>query len=561
MKLHRAYPFIARYHRHIFYGAWLLLNFVQSAATGLLDDEAYYWVYSQFPDWGYFDHPPMVALLIKAGYAIFPSGFGVRLLFAVMSTLAIWMIEKLLPVKDDLLFYAITLSMALLQIGGIIAIPDTPLLFFTVVFFLLYKKLQEQPGPVIAILLGATIALLLYSKYHGVLLVMFTVLSNTRMFGRYHIYLTGVTALVLFAPHIYWQYINGFPSLQFHLLERNAPEYRLSFTLDYIIGQLFLAGPISGFILLWCAFRKRPADYFERALKFTLVGFYLFFLVSTLKGRVEANWTVPAFVPVIVLSHQYLLNHPRLRSWIPRLAVLTMGLLFFLRMYTVVDFFPNTRFKEDEYHDNEEWAAAIKKQAGDLPVFFTDSYQRASKYWFYQGQPTLSLNTVDYRRNNFNFWPLEEQFMGKKVYAIYQGKKQDYYRDSIATPKGIYLGRTIEHYFSFSRIRISPQATLVATNGEASTSLRILTDESTLARIKSPYDTLRIWLTVYEKDSVLGNLPTDLTLGMIRSQKEVLPVHVRMNLPKGNYTTRFAITSCIDNWPSMNSSIIKMRVE
>ena len=65
--------------RQLFYVNWLILNLFQATTTGLLDDEAYYWVYSRFPDWGYFDHPPMVALLIKAGYTIFANPLGVRL--------------------------------------------------------------------------------------------------------------------------------------------------------------------------------------------------------------------------------------------------------------------------------------------------------------------------------------------------------------------------------------------------------------------------------------------------------------------------------------------------
>lgn len=146
MNGNRIYQLIIQYHKQLFYGTWLLLNLVQSAGTGLMDDEAYYWVYSRFLDWGYFDHPPMVAFLIKAGYAIFPNEFGLRLLFAVMSTVAIWMIEKLLIIKDDLLFYTIVISMGLLQIGGIIAIPDTPLLFFTALFFLCTRNCSGRPG-------------------------------------------------------------------------------------------------------------------------------------------------------------------------------------------------------------------------------------------------------------------------------------------------------------------------------------------------------------------------------------------------------------------------------
>ena len=38
-----------------------ILNVVQGGTTELLPDEAYYWVYSQYLDWGFFDHPPLVA--------------------------------------------------------------------------------------------------------------------------------------------------------------------------------------------------------------------------------------------------------------------------------------------------------------------------------------------------------------------------------------------------------------------------------------------------------------------------------------------------------------------
>ncbi|MGB8193919.1 MAG: glycosyltransferase family 39 protein [Chitinophagaceae bacterium] len=559
MNSNRTSHFILSYHKYIFYGAWLLLNLVQAAATGLLHDETYYWAYAQFLDWGYFDHPPMVALLIKAGYAIFPNEFGLRLLFAVMSTITLGLIEKLLPVKDDLLFYTIALSMAVLQIGGIIAIPDTPLLFFTALYFLVYKKFLERPGASMAILLGICMALLLYSKYHGVLLIIFTLLSNPKLFTRLPVYIAGVTALVLFSPHLYWQYVHGFPSIQFHLLERNAREYKFTYTLEYIIGQIPLPALLASPILFWGAFRKKPADWFERSLQFTLIGTYLFFLLFTLKGRVEANWTIPAFVPLIVLSHQYLLDKYKLRKWLTRLTVVTMVIVFAMRINLIVDLFPDS-FKKSEYQYNKEWADAIEKKANGLPVFFTDSYQRPAKYWFYTGHPSFSLNTVDYRRNNFNFWPLEEQFMNKRAYAVYQGRKADYYIDSIATPKGVYLGRTIENYFSFSRIRIIPSNKLVANNGTLNVSLKVLTDESILPYIKAPYDTLHIWLSVY-RDSIIQNIPTNLTLGMIKKEKEVLSASFAVPLPAGKYWSRFGITSCIDNWPTINSTAVRMSVK
>jgi len=59
---------------------WMIINFIQAAATGLFDDEALFWMYGQRPAWGYYEHPPMVGILIRAGYTLFHNEFGLRFL-------------------------------------------------------------------------------------------------------------------------------------------------------------------------------------------------------------------------------------------------------------------------------------------------------------------------------------------------------------------------------------------------------------------------------------------------------------------------------------------------
>jgi hypothetical protein len=44
-----------------------LISIIQLLLTPITYDEAYYWVYSNFLSFGYYDHPPMVALLIAIG--------------------------------------------------------------------------------------------------------------------------------------------------------------------------------------------------------------------------------------------------------------------------------------------------------------------------------------------------------------------------------------------------------------------------------------------------------------------------------------------------------------
>ena len=132
--------FLWQHHRALFYATWLILGLIQASFTELQDDEAYYWVYSKFLSWGYFDHPPMIALLVKMGYSIFPNELGVRLFPLLLNILSLFLIERLLDKKNSFLFYAIAISMAALQLGGFIAVPDIPLIFFTAFFFLRYKN-------------------------------------------------------------------------------------------------------------------------------------------------------------------------------------------------------------------------------------------------------------------------------------------------------------------------------------------------------------------------------------------------------------------------------------
>ena len=71
----------------LFLVLWGILNLVQARFTQLNNDEAYYWMYSKYLAWGYFDHPPMIALMIKIGYLLFHNELGVRLII-VLSQLA-----------------------------------------------------------------------------------------------------------------------------------------------------------------------------------------------------------------------------------------------------------------------------------------------------------------------------------------------------------------------------------------------------------------------------------------------------------------------------------------
>lgn len=551
--------FLKKNHRLAFFGLWLLLALMQAGLTELQDDEAYYWVFSKYLDWGYFDHPPMTALLVKMGYAIFHNELGVRLFPLLLNLLALLIIEKLIDRKNQLLFYGIVLSIAIIQVMGFLAVPDIPLIFFTALFFLRYKRFIEKHSWANTILLALSITFLFYSKYHAVLILLFTLLSNLKILRGYKIYIAGFIALLLFSPHLWWQYQHDWISFKYHLFESNVNPYKFSYTLEYLGSQLLLPGPIAGFILLPAAFLYRSKNETEKALKFTMIGIYAFFLLSSFRGKVEANWTSPVLVSLIVLSHQYLNEKARWRKWLFKLLPLTLFLVLFIRIVLVVDILP-VKGIQQRFHAWKEWPAIMREKTKDLPIVFSNSYQRAAKYWFYSGQMTYSQNLVKGRRNNFNFWPVEDSLLGKPVYFldIYD---MDRFTDSIKTAIG-WVGYKYDSSFaSFAKVKIIADEMNIKAGSNDSIMLHAVSDIPSLYHayiISHPQLESTIFIEAFNRYQWLKEYKTSLTLNDIVDNKFTVGFVPR--LPKGNYYLRFAIQAGAYN-ATHNSEKIKLVVQ
>ncbi|MDZ4807774.1 MAG: glycosyltransferase family 39 protein [Bacteroidota bacterium] len=558
--------FFQKNHRLVFYSLWFLLGLVQAGLTELQDDEAYYWVYSQYPDWGYFDHPPMIAVLVKMGYAIFPNELGVRFFPLLLNIFSLIIIEKLIDKKNPLLFYGIALSMAVIQVTGFVAVPDIPLIFFTALFFLCYKKFICNYSLFNTFLLGLSVALLLYSKYHAVLIIFFVLLSNIRLFTKYQLYIAGFIALLLFSPHLWWQYQHDWVSFRYHLFESNVNAYKASFTFDYIIGQLLLPGPIAGFILLPAAFLYKPNKQFgnyqlEKALRYTMIGIYVFFLLSSFRGGVESNWTSPVLVSLIVLAHSFLNEKLRWQKLLFKLLPITLVLVLFARVIMIADVLP-VKAIQRRYHAWKEWPAIMKEKTKGLPVVFSNSYQRASKYWFYTGQMTYSQNLYKGRRNNYNFWPIEDSMLGKPVYLL---DIYDLWRfpDSLKTPIGVIGYGFDSSLASFAKVQIETTKKEYSIKGkETGLSLHFNLAMPPgyvdfIAKMTQLKDTILVG--VFNAKGWIKDISTTLSLKKIAEEK-LGQVTIIPALPAGKYYLRFAIRSGY-YYPTHNSDKIELTVD
>jgi 4-amino-4-deoxy-L-arabinose transferase-like glycosyltransferase len=170
-------------------------------------------------------------------------------------------------------------SSLFLNIYSFLSIPDTPLLFFTALFFYIYRRYLQNEKLYNVIALAVVTTLLLYSKYHGILIIGFTICSNPKLFYRKSFYITLFISIILFMPHIVWQYQNNYPTLKFHLFDKEST-FKLQNVISYVSEQLGVTGSI--FLLLFSVLLKCKTS-FQKTLKFNVIGVFVFFLFSSFK--------------------------------------------------------------------------------------------------------------------------------------------------------------------------------------------------------------------------------------------------------------------------------------
>lgn len=404
-----------------FYGSWIVLGILQAFFTDLIGDEAYYWKYSQQPAWGYFDHPPVVAFAIRLGYWIFPNELGVRLIPLLMVSGGIYCLERIIQPKRPLRFYGLIASVGILHFIGFLALPDAPLFLFSALFLLLYKKYLSSPSWSLAFGLGMVGGLMILSKYHALLIIGLIVLSRLTLLRDIRFYSAVLVSALILIPHILWQVENGFPSINYHLFERSVGSYSLNNTFQYILGQPFVLGPFAGILFLISNVKVRTTDPFERSLRILFWGGYLFFLLMTLKGRVEAHWTLFCLLPGLYFGYRFLgtsILSLKIARWLIPASIV---LIFLGRIPMAVNVLPPDRSGSSISElllDREQWAHDFQQVAGDAPVLFMNSYSEASLYEFYAGYPAASLNNISGRKNQFDIWGYEDQFIGERVLVI-----------------------------------------------------------------------------------------------------------------------------------------------
>ena len=449
----------------VFLLAWTLLNGIQAWCMELQGDEAYYWLYSKYLAWGYYDHPPMVAVFIWLGDHLMHNELGLRLLTVFASTVSLYLLWLILKKYNAGTkgFILVTASVFIFHIYGFTTTPDAPLFVFTVLFYFVYQQYLERDSYDLAALLGVILAGLLYSKYNGILVIAFTLLANFSLLKKPSFWFIAIIAIGLYLPHIVWQVQHNYPSINYHLFERASNTYNFINTFSYIPGQLFMAGPLVGWFFFYRAFKVKISDPFIRCLIVNCAGTLLFFFISSSRGEVQPQWTFVLFAPLIILTVISLQQNGSLPKWLVTLAIINIGIMLIARVMIIGGFgFAKTYGHLKSYYGFRNWAMTIKKKAGNNYIMMNEGFQNPSKYDYYTNSlKCFSYDDRDYRQTQFDIWPMEDSLQHKKIYYLTYYQDKGISTDSIKLSAGTWYGGWINDIRTYQKLIFEPYAAVL----------------------------------------------------------------------------------------------------
>jgi hypothetical protein len=291
--------------------ALVALRLVAAAFTPLTFDEAYYWMWSKHLAGGYYDHPPMVAFVIRLGTMVAgDTELGARLasiLLALPMSFAVFRTAEILfggarVAATATILFNVTLMAA---VGTLIVTPDAPLLVASsFVLFFLAKLLETERGAW-WLAVGAAVGAALLSKYTAlffgpaILIWLVSVAKLRRWLLTPWPYLGGLVALVLFAPVILWNADHHWVSFIKQMGRARIEDFRPVFIAELIPTQIafatplvFILGAMGLHALAWRHAGAFAARALINAMFWTVVAYFVW---HSLHARVEANWFAPVY--------------------------------------------------------------------------------------------------------------------------------------------------------------------------------------------------------------------------------------------------------------------------
>jgi 4-amino-4-deoxy-L-arabinose transferase-like glycosyltransferase len=426
----------------------------------LSPDEAYYWEWSRSLDWSYYDQGPGLALAIRLGTWVFGSiELGVRVM-SVLSGLGVSLLAARLTAVElgrprAALWVVLALNtMLLYSVGAVLMMHDSLMGFFWA--WALAAGLRALKDPRWWLAAGLAGGLGILCKYTGVLVFAGVLLAlATRPELRRHFRSPWLWAgaalgtLVGLGPILGWNAAHGWPSFQhvFSLAGGDSSRHSWVTFPEFLGSQLGLITPLLFLMIAQAWWINRRPDDAKRHFLLCLSAFpFAFFLLLSLKTRVEGNWPAQAYLAgVLLLALDLDLKSPAAR-WAIVVAALFAGAAHLQAARPFLPI-PQERAKLDTASRADGWrelAAAVQAERASLPAdafVGCRTYQNAAELAFYlPGQPRPLIIQKGQINHQYRLWNRPAEFRGRDaVLVVGQEWEVNEMREAFASlePRGL----------------------------------------------------------------------------------------------------------------------------
>lgn len=343
----------------------VVLKLLFATTTELGADEVYYWSFASKLQWNYFDHPPMVAWLIRLTTAnlFFHNELSVRLGAIICSSISTWLIFKLGTLINNpqsgwfaALLY--TASFYCSIVSGTNVMPDSPQMVFWLSSIILLIKISRsvEDRPSVNRLwyfFGLSTGLCMMSKVHGIFLwigaLLYVLFINREWLKSRAVYFAALISLVIVSPIIMWNFQNDFITYKFHSARVNPFGQGIDLLgfAKVIFGQAASNNPINFFLIyssiIWVFKGSIPIEKREaKILLFCSIPLILFMLVVSLFMETFPYWPGPAYSSLLILPAVRMSG--KVKKVIPVVIKWAYGYLCFVALvqFLTINYFPGT---------------------------------------------------------------------------------------------------------------------------------------------------------------------------------------------------------------------------
>ncbi len=198
-----------------------------AAALPMTSDEAYFVQWGRFPDWGFYDHPPMIGWWLALLEPLSDSRFVLRLPALLAPLLLAWIGWALVRRHGEALAWSTATLLLLVPLNAwnVAITTDIPLMLFAALTVALYLRAQQSGRMLDFLLTGIALSGALLSKYFaGLLAIALFVHSvwrptRTSLRGLLWIVLGSLPAAVI---QVAWNAQNCWPNVMFNLVNRHG---------------------------------------------------------------------------------------------------------------------------------------------------------------------------------------------------------------------------------------------------------------------------------------------------------------------------------------------------